>query len=363
MESTEYRGAMMEGPRPARRDELPAVIALSNDVFQGMDMGTAFPTLFTEDNAHNLFVFVDEGRPVALAGMTIQDLAIGEAVVHTACIGSVCTLASHRGRGLAAHLVDSCLAAAAASGVSLVLVSGGRGLYRRIGFIDAGLFRVISADGQGAYPEVSCRIREVHEWNDSDLAELHALHEREPVRFVRSPGVMATLLRSGALHARPARTWAVRAGEGSDERSTAYLCISDSKVREFAGGRPSILAALPLILAETGEESLEMEVRASDVEMVRCAAACRLRGRGTGMDGTLKITNPRAFFRSVSPLLPRGLSVEFAESLHARTDADLAALVFGSVEHAAPDHGAGRLGSLLENAFPLPLPGYGLNYI
>ncbi len=84
------------------------------------------------------------------------------------------------------------------------------------------------------------------------------------------------------------------------------------------------------------------------------------------MDGTLKITDPRMFFKSISCLVPSGLSIECGdaivfriggESVRVSTDGDLAALVFGSVERRSPD------AALLRDVFPLPLPSYGLNYI
>jgi GNAT superfamily N-acetyltransferase len=370
---------MIDGPRPARDEELPGIIALSNDLFSpadGVDMGRAFPTLFTKDNAENLFVFVDEGSPVALAGITIQDLGIGEAVVRAACIGSVCTRASHRGRGLAARLTDECFAAASARGASLMLISGGRGLYRRIGCIDAGLFQAVRVDRTSRFPEAACRVRG---WTESDLPDLQALHRGETVRFIRTPAVLACLLRSGTLRARPSRTWVVRVGE----HTAAYLCISDATVREFAGSRRAVLGAAPAILSATGAESLEIEALASDAELVSLAAAFGLPSRTTGMDGTLKITDPRTFFKSISCLVPRGLSIECgngpsvgqcpvvfragSESMTVSADGDLAALVFGSVEREAPEAGPaaaqGPLSSLLRAVFPLPLPAYGLNYI
>jgi len=52
-----------------------------------------------------------------------------------------------------------------------------------------------------------------------------------------------------------------------------------------------------------------------------------------------------------------------AEQLSCPTPADLAALLFGSVERAGSAAGSGRLGALLARLFPLALPGYGLNYI
>jgi hypothetical protein len=85
---------MIEGPRAAREGELPAVVGLSNRVFYpdgGIDMGRVFPTLFLAVNAVNLRVFVDDGTPVSLAGMTVHDLRIDDVVVRAACIGSVCT--------------------------------------------------------------------------------------------------------------------------------------------------------------------------------------------------------------------------------------------------------------------------------
>jgi GNAT superfamily N-acetyltransferase len=213
---------MIEGPRAARIEELPAVVSLSNGVFSPngtVDMGRMFPLLFSETNIRNLRIFVDEGRPVALSGMTVQELSMGAVVARAACIGSVCTRDEYRGQGLVARLVEDCISAAAAQGASLVLISGGRGLYRRMGCIDAGLFTVIRVQRNSRLPPVSCIVRE---WTEQDLPELEELHREEKVRFVRAQGEMLRLLRTGSLHAGPGRTWVVRVGE----RTAAYLCVS-----------------------------------------------------------------------------------------------------------------------------------------
>ena len=334
---------MIEGPRAARIDELPDVVSLSNGVFSPdgrADMGTMFPLLFSETNIENLRIFVDEGRPIALSGMTIHELSLGDTEVRAACIGSVCTRDDHRGQGLAARLVDDCMAVAADRGASLVLVSGGRGLYRRMGCIDAGLFTVIRVERNSRLPPVSCRVRE---WTDADVPEMEALYRREPVRFVRAPGEMLRLLRSRSLHARPGRTWVVRVGE----RTAAYLCVSgpDGKTgpgvlvtREIAGSRHAVLAAAGRIIDASGAECMDIEVPSSDAEMELLAAAFGCARRPTGMHGTLKIIDPSEF--SAAP--------EMAPE-------DLAALVFGSVEREAP--------RARSDVLPLPLPCYGLNYI
>ena len=335
---------MIEGPRAARVEELPAVVSLSNEVFSPegrVDMGTMFPLLFSETNIANLRIFVHEGRPVALSGMTINELCLGgEVAVRAACIGSVCTRDEYRGRGLAARLVDDCMSAAGAQGASLVLVSGGRGLYRRMGCIDAGLFTVVRVERNSRLTRVSFSARE---WTEADLPDLEALHRQEPVRFVRAPGEMRRLLGTGAVHARPGRTWVARVGE----RTAAYLCVEgpDAKTgpgvlvaREVGGSREAVLAAAGRIIDVTGAECLDIEVPASDTETRLLAETAGCECRTTGMHGTLKIIDPAVFLET------RTMAAE-----------DLAALVFGSVERDAPPN--------VPDGFPLPLPCYGLNYV
>jgi GNAT superfamily N-acetyltransferase len=295
--------------------------------------------------------------------MTVRDLSIDGVLIRAACIGSVCTREDYRGRSLASRLTEDCIAAASARGASVILVSGGRGLYHRIGCIDAGLFRVIRMDRASRRPEVSCQVRE---WTESDLPDLQALHERERVRFVRAPGEMRALLQTRAVRCRPVRTWIVRVGE----RAAAYLCVSDSRVRELAGSRHAVLAAAPAILEASSGEQLELEIAASDAEMTSLASSFGLASRITGMDGTLKIIDRRSFLAALSPRLPASLSIECgeavelragSESMRVNSDEDLAALAFGSVER--PPLETGRMGEMLRGVFPLPLPAYGLNYI
>jgi GNAT superfamily N-acetyltransferase len=294
--------------------------------------------------------------------MTVQDIRLDEVVVRAACIGSVCTLDDYRGQGLAARLVDDCAAAALAQGVSLLMVSGGRGLYRRMGCVDAGLFTVIRVRRDGRLPPVSTRVRE---WSEADAPELEALHLRERVRFVRAPGEMLSLLRTRALHARPARTWVVRVGE----RTAGYLCVSgpDEKTgpgvlvaREIAGSRHAILAGAQAIMDECHAECLDIEVTASDSEIVFLAGAFGCESRSEGMHGTLKIIDTEKFFKALESRFQERLSPEdrtllSSHDVTATPTEDLAALVFGSIERKPP--------MVIPSVFPLPLPAYGLNYI
>ncbi|HEX29105.1 TPA: GNAT family N-acetyltransferase, partial [Candidatus Poribacteria bacterium] len=100
---------MIEGPRAARKDELEAVIALSNSVFRSRregDMGREFPTLFCEENCENLRIFLDDGKPVSLIGFTVRDIFIMGASIRVCNVGSVCTDPNYRGQGLATRLLE-----------------------------------------------------------------------------------------------------------------------------------------------------------------------------------------------------------------------------------------------------------------
>ncbi len=350
---------MIEGPRAARVEELPDIIRLSNHVFYPdgrVVMERVLPTLFCPENAHNLRVMVEDGKPVSMVGMTVNDLRMEDVSIRAGCYGSVCTRESHRGRGMAAALMEDAVAHAASQGASLALISGKRGLYIRMQCIDAGLFKVVEVDGARGRPGAGGAAGlAIRPWEERDIPALEALHAREPVRFVRPPGEMGVLLRARAMFCRPARTWVVeRAG-----RIEAYLCVSgpDDRTgpgvvlsRELAGSRPAVLDAAADVLRAEGAQRLDIEVPASD-ELVDMAAARGMGSRLVGRHGTLKVIDRPKFLEAIAARARRW-GREMPEAPE-----DLAALAFGSADR--PDSTAREPGS----PFPIPLPGYGLNYI
>ncbi len=248
---------MIEGPRAVLPAELDAVVRLANTVFRrgdDADMGTSFPTLFDADNLENLQIMLDEGRPVALAGGVLRDLCLAGTKIRVGLVGAVCTLEEFRGQGMAGRVVEAVVARSAEQGAVAVLVSGGRGLYRRMGCVDAGLWRTVRVEETSSLPRLGC---DVAEWTGRDIPEMAALYQAEPVRFERGMEEMRTLLESRSLHARPGRTWVCRLGQ----KLAAYVCTTGPEQRsgervlkalEIAGSRHALLAALPAICAATG---------------------------------------------------------------------------------------------------------------
>jgi hypothetical protein len=270
---------------------------------------------------------------------------------------------------------------ARADGAMVIFVSGGRGLYRRMGCVNAGLFRLVTVQGEFHVPNLHATVRE---WTPADLPEMIALHQAEAVRFMRDPAEMRTLLDSGFLFCRPARTWVVR----NDERLLTYLCAGQPfdrsekgrlLVKEIAGSRAAVLGAIPTIMRADSANRVEIDTTGNDVELCALAQMHFLPVSALGFRGTLKVVDRAGLFRALEGHIAERLTpaelgsfkvtcdgpVAFehaGERFVIDKDGELAALLFGSLEEAVPRI-EGRLGEILARLFPLPLPCYGLNYI
>ena len=375
---------MIEGPRGAREDEVPGVIALANTVFYSngkFDMGRGFPVLFSAGNAPNLRIFVDDGRPVAHAGFVPARVALEDMTLSVARVGAVCTLQEYQGKGLGTRLMDDLSRYAPSIGINTLLISGGRGLYRRMACIDAGVYRSVIVDQTSRLPQARATAAR---WTAADIPALSRLQDAEPVRYERDARTMATLVAADHLECKPASFWKI------EERGTlaAYLCIQApidldgrkvSRVRELVGSRAAALATLPQILGAIGAQSAAIKNPSGDEAMSSLIREYGLRVGPQGFDGTVKVVDRRGFFEEIRPRLVLRLLAEEAraltitagppttfrlgsEELVVESDQDFAALAFGSIERASPRAG-GALGAALGKVFPLPLPGYGLDYV
>jgi predicted N-acetyltransferase YhbS len=379
----------MEGPRAARADELAAVVELADTVFGehgSHDMGRWFPTLFRRENLGHLRVFVDDARPVSLAGFTLDRIVTPRVSFTAACIGSVCTLKSHQGRGLGTRLMEDCVAQAREEGGDVLLISGGRGLYQRMGCISAGEYRIVSIGRSDAARFSLPSGSEVREWKEEDLPYLAALQKGEAIRFERTPDRFRALLMSGWLADHPGRTWVVETGSGI----AAYLSAQEAvdapegrviSVQEIGGSRLAILAAVPCLLKRYDAARADIRYLAADLEMKLLAAHLGLDTTPSGFDGTVRVIDPAAagsiltgLARSILPSREAaalsfaadatGLAIRLAGEEHrVQGFEDLTALLFGSSERPDPLPPGGPIRDLLARILPIPLVNYGLNYI
>jgi ribosomal protein S18 acetylase RimI-like enzyme len=378
---------MFSDPRACRADELTALVRLANRVFRasGGDMAMDYPLVFNPGNLENLRVIDKKGEIVSHVGISIRDAVLMGIPLRTASIGAVCTDPGCRGHGLATRLMEDARAHAIGRGADLMLISGGRGLYHRLGYVEVGRFpryRIAKAARSAAV--------QVAAYDPADLPALAALYEREPVRFRRSPEDWERMLAAGVLMNRRARLWVARvAGEVA-----AYLGVQEpaaapdrppgaARAMEYAGDRWAIAEAAGAILEVTGAPALELVGPDGDRALAAQAAARRWEQGISSFSGTLSVLDPPTFLARLRPWMEERVGNATAdrltvqaegggvrlgleeETLALDTPGRVTALIFGGETEEARDLPplAGRLGETLRVLFPLPLFWYGYNYV
>ena len=183
----------MEGPRGLKGQEFESLRTLVNTVFRGDGIGRMeeqYPLLFAPENYDDLFVMVDEGIVVSHVGALTRDISVLGCRMSTMSIGAVATYASHRGQGLATRLMEAAIRKAVEQDAVLMPISGGRGLYTRLGAKRIGQFALytIHRDVLTA-GEIDIRRSEA-----ADLPEMTRLYAEEPSRYVRSSVDLGTVV-------------------------------------------------------------------------------------------------------------------------------------------------------------------------
>jgi predicted N-acetyltransferase YhbS len=346
-------------------------------------MGAEYPLLFSEWNCEQLRVIEREGQLVAHVGISIRDAIVLGTRLRVASIGAVGTDPGCRGQGMASALMEDARIHSRARGASLMLISGGRGLYHRLGYVTVGRF---TGHRAAAGPAVGVTIAPMAA---EELAVVIALHQQEPVRFLRPRENWEALLAAGMLMNQPADLLIVR----QDAERVAYLAVQrpvvgrdgqpgPARVMEWAGSRRAVAGALPGVAARYNVPEAALVALADDGDWQAEARRCGYPGAPVQFSGTLGILDPARFLESVRPVLEERLGSDLGglvvapagtgallrlrgEVLELATMGELTALVFGGdteearrVPPAPP-----RLAALLAEAFPIPLLWYGYNYV
>src|SRR5262249_9549615 len=133
-----------------------------------------------------------------------------------------------RGQGYASALMEDAARHSRAQGAQLMLISGGRGLYHRLGYVTVGEFRrTLIADfglrisDLGTESSVPNPQLAVSPFEPGDLEAVMALHGGERVRFVRPAADWEVLLRAGMLMNQEASLLVVRQAA----EPVAYLAV------------------------------------------------------------------------------------------------------------------------------------------
>lgn len=394
----------MEGPRGLKAQEFDSLCTLVNTVFRGDGAGrmeAQYPLLFAPENYDHLLVMVDDGVVVSHVGALTRDISVLGCRVSTMSIGAVATYESHRGQGLATRLMEKAIRKAVEQDAVLMPISGGRGLYTRLGAKRIGQYAVYTVsrdtlpagdgpaggDGVTAGDSVAAGDSDVRRAGPEDLHEMTRLYAEEPSRYVRSTSDLRMAVDAAWICDRDGETVAIR----EEGRLVAYAGIQKrrpdredearrARLAEIAGSRSALLRALPCLYDRYDVDYLEIVTTASDLELASLLRPHGVTAVPQGFTGTVLVLQPerllQVFEDYIADVLGRGVlswdvseaSVVFrcGDKEHAVATSDLGALVFGVVppdEDPIEKIPAGLLRTALERVFPLQLPWYGFNFV
>lgn len=376
----------MEGPRGLKTQEFDSLCTLVNTVFRGDGAGRMeeqYPLLFASENFDQLFVMVDEGVVVSHVGALTRDVSVLGCRMSTMSIGAVATYASHRGRGLATRLMEVAVTKAVEQDAVLMPISGGRGLYTRLGAKRIGQYALFTIH-RDTLPAGDSDVRRAA---PEDLHEMMRLYAEEPSRYVRSTADLRMAVDAAWICDRDGETVVIR----EEGRIVAYAGIqkrrpdredeaSRARLAEILGSRSALVRALPCLYDRYGVDCLEIVTTASDNELASLLRPHGVTAAPQGFTGTVLVLQPerllQVFEEYIADVLGPGVltwdvaadSVVFQSGgqTHPIATGDLGALVFGVVP-PDPDPVAtvppGPIRTALKRVFPLQLPWYGFNFV
>ncbi len=234
--------------RSCRPEEREDAIRLARRVFKD-NMGEQFPVLFGEQNISRMFVGVENGSVVSMVNHHTTPVKIGAAEIRVASVGAVCTDPAFRGQKLASRLLRLSEAKMREDGVHVIVISGEGGIYSEFGSGFAGDMREVLVPGADLGMGRNVTLKR---YEDNLFSAVEQIHRREPVRFVRQPDEFRLLIRGqtypDTFADYPFETILV------DGVIVAYAILVLGKnepelgIKEFAGDRGAIAAALPQLL-------------------------------------------------------------------------------------------------------------------
>mgnify|MGYP000846012745 FL=1 len=377
----------MEGPRATKPEEVQPVIDLVNLVFRTGNhckptMGIEFPLLLCEENRENMRIITENGQPVSDINYYPSSIAVEGSTIRAASVGAVCTHPDYRGRHFATMILDDVEARMHREGVEVMLVSGGRGLYRRrqcvrVGGFDRAVLKPGKSPGRTGLSLVA--MERLH------LREAVHLYNQEAVRFHRTCREF-TRLHEGVMTPwgnRYFKSYLVRI----DGKAAAYFVVrffrdSDrAEIREYAGDRMAVIQGIRRLI--------------QDGNLSECALVC---GKNDGIrilleeegiplqhqdqQGTLKILDFPSLMNSLQPYMKQYLPDEAVDALEFTEEDgtfsvccgeetmtvngmdDLGQLLFGQREQDSPENvsvrkelaGKPELRRVVDTVFPIPFP-------
>jgi len=353
----------MEGPRSVREEELESAVRLADAVFRRdgtrRSMGEDYPLLFAKANLENLRAYIDNGKVISLVGTFFRDIILFGHRIPAVRLGAVCTDPEYRGRGLATSLLADTERFAVRRSAVVALISGDRGLYRRFGAVNTGIFWKYRLENRmlTRFDAMDIRLA-VYD----DLPWLARAYAEKAVRFERRYDDFNSLFTASMALDRPAQIFV---HEESSSGTCAYIVIiRDSEgvlnCVEYAG---DLLRVIGMIrsLCEAEGGPVVVHTIGADRTMNRLFSQVSV-PEANKFSRTWKIISPEGLFVSLHNYFAERLAqteVSMIQEMAGKVDGpELTRAVFGTTKlpiiTAVKAEGC---------PFPIPLPDYGMGYL
>jgi len=247
----------MEGPRAVKEEERQELMELLDEVFRPGQRGrmqAEYPHLDDPDKEmlENMIIIKEDGRIAGHVAIIPLEVFVDGSILKVGGIGQVATREEYRGRGFASAILKHCLLKMRDDSCDLSLLWGLRDRYGRFGWELGGKQYVYNLT-QRSLPFLNPKTAEIRRYQGdlSDLEKIIGIHDREPLRVVRSKERYQSL-----LNLPTDEVWLSK----TDDNDFSYLVIRGQGERrtvvEFGGEKESLSALLGYIIRKLALENL-----------------------------------------------------------------------------------------------------------
>jgi GNAT superfamily N-acetyltransferase len=369
-----------DGPHPVRREELAASQRLSLQCFPGFREELAEQDLlasYVPPRRGGVQVLSHRGVPVSQIGIYHSQVNLYGCPLRIASIGGVCTHPDYRGLGLATRLLETCVHKLVAEGARLMLVSGARNLYTRLGCVAAQDFEAIvlkptfpkgATDSQLAYspasPATFGKVFSLRPATAADASLCARLYQLEAVHFVRRVEEFAEHF--SRLEEFPrAEDWIIEMqgqpvayvflgvpwellffptfpkgaiepipnADSQPAYSPAYSPATFGKVGvrevvEYAGSRTALVAGLAQAVVQSKLAELRLLIPRQDLDLLQLLRAQGLTGDPTPLIGhSMRVVNLPGLMSDLRPYVKARLTKEQRRGLRFEQEGDRCVIV------------------------------------
>ncbi len=291
-----------------------------------------------------------------------------------------------RKRGFATLSSEDCVKKLDKDEVDIILVSGGRDLYKRADCLEAGRvynFRI----SQDEVEKSNIQQIEVLPYEEGSLENIVKVYQRESVRFFRSLEDFRKILNTGAAMNREAEMLIIQRANDS----LGYLAVQfpgkegekrTSRVAEYSGVREAVVDTIRCVFNRYDIQELSFSIPFNDVELIYLFKKMGFKSTLGSIPGTIKIVNFLRLMRRFRPYIEERLGKKKADLLEFSQGGDeftirfsreqfsagareLVQIVFGTYDGREREMmpKEGEMVKILMAIFPLPFIWPGLNYV